>query len=278
MEEPEKYYVYIYLDPRYKQDYSYKEIKTHYRPFYVGKGTGNRYLEHLWESETTTKNSFKNNKIRKIRRLGLEPIIIKVLEHVAEFVAYDLETALIIHWGRIKLDPGGILTNRSIGATPGTLPRTEEWINKTRKKLLGRKLTPDHIAKIKQGKANMSDEKKQEISEITSKRMKGTQYHLGFTHSEKTKQNLSEMNLGKKHDESTKQKMSDSHAEFLFELKDDKGSIYYTVVLNKFAKDHNLDCSNLVRVSKGKQKAHKGWTCIKLGRIEEFNLSQYKIE
>lgn len=93
------YYVYELIDPR------------HNTPFYVGKGKGRRAKTHLWETPET-RNEHKENKIAAIRREGLEPIIKYIVEDIEdEDLAYDIETALIKHYGRKGYDKKGILTN-----------------------------------------------------------------------------------------------------------------------------------------------------------------------
>jgi len=59
------FYVYLYIDPRNQ------------KPFYVGKGSGNRMYEHLNETIEITINKRKFFRIQSILRQGLEPIILK---------------------------------------------------------------------------------------------------------------------------------------------------------------------------------------------------------
>ena len=94
-----KYYVYIYYDPRTNQ------------PFYVGKGSGPRLYDHLKETLEKTVNKRKYYKIQSIHRDGLELIVEKYEDNLSEDKAYDLEEELILKWGRKDFDDGGILFN-----------------------------------------------------------------------------------------------------------------------------------------------------------------------
>jgi len=72
-----KYYVYVYLDPRKPNKYVYGNYQFEYEPFYVGKGKERQWLVHLQEAESSRPsrkcgNPWKVNKIRKILKEGLE--------------------------------------------------------------------------------------------------------------------------------------------------------------------------------------------------------------
>lgn len=101
--EDRRFYVYVYFDPVTRE------------PFYVGKGTGKRAWDHL--KETYYKNGSKtrrHTKIKKIHRLGRNPIIHIVYDNLMEQEAFQKEMSLIAHYGR--LDNGtGCLTNLSDG-------------------------------------------------------------------------------------------------------------------------------------------------------------------
>lgn len=97
------YYVYLYRDPRDDQ------------PFYVGKGYGRRDRYHLRETADNTENPRKHHRIVDIRSAGLEPVIERVGENLDEQAAYALEVQTILQYGRIGIDPEGILTNRNLG-------------------------------------------------------------------------------------------------------------------------------------------------------------------
>lgn len=67
-----KYYVYIYFDPSKKGQFIYDNLKFNFEPFYIGKGTGNRYKCHL--DSKNYNNDYKLNKISSIRKNGFEPL------------------------------------------------------------------------------------------------------------------------------------------------------------------------------------------------------------
>jgi len=126
-----KYYVYQLIHP-----------KTN-RPFYIGKGTGDRAYTHN-RFKDDNGNPYKDRVIQKLHKEGLEPVvdIVKYFENEQE--AYDYEEQLT---ESIGLDN---LTNMVIGARPPTkkgwtpsaetlakrsrglkgIPRTEEWCKK----------------------------------------------------------------------------------------------------------------------------------------------------
>lgn len=126
-----KYYVYAYLDPRKCCNYVYGDYKFEYEPFYIGKGTDNRYLKHLNETKADTSNISKFRVISKILAVDLVPIIVKIKSNLAENEAYFLETELIKLIGR-KCDKTGCLTNIVIDAKPPSNYKqlTKKTINK----------------------------------------------------------------------------------------------------------------------------------------------------
>ena len=73
------YYVYVYSDPDTR------------RPFYVGKGKGNRAFDHMFQDGETE----KINKIKEIKNRGKEPLIEILVHGVDEEVAFKVEAAAI---------------------------------------------------------------------------------------------------------------------------------------------------------------------------------------
>ncbi len=74
-----KHYVYLYVDPRDK------------KPFYVGKGKGNRVFSH----ETGKGQSAKARKIHELLKLGLTPEKHILRYGLTKAQAFDLESAAI---------------------------------------------------------------------------------------------------------------------------------------------------------------------------------------
>lgn len=119
--DEEIFYVYVYLDPRKPGKYSYcnGNINFEYEPFYVGKGSGNRYFYHIEEAsrykDKRAMNKHKLNRIRKIKRqTNNNPIIIFYERHLSDHISQHLECLLIAKIGRS--DKGaGPLTNLTDG-------------------------------------------------------------------------------------------------------------------------------------------------------------------
>lgn len=192
-----EYYVYLLLDPT-----------DFYKPFYVGKGKGDRMLVHLTEQRND--NRFKANKIAKIRRMGEEPVAMKWATGLQETAAYELEAQLIKRFGRRSHDAEGILTNICEDNRPPD-PTGREVSDETREKIAarqrgdsnhryGKSFTPEQrekrsrIAKelgvkppVRSGP--MSEEQKQKISAAN----KGRKW------SEESRARASEARKGKKH-------------------------------------------------------------------------------
>lgn len=87
-----KYYVYVYYDPR----------KEPPEPIYVGRGNGKRAYKHL----TKCTNSILEAKINHIRDVGKEPIVEKVSCDLNFEDASALERQLILQYGRINIGTG----------------------------------------------------------------------------------------------------------------------------------------------------------------------------
>lgn len=121
--ENKNYYVYVYLDPRKKGNFTHGQYMFDYEPIYVGKGTRNRINQHLI-NVNEGKTSLFYNKLRKILTSGFEPIKIKLVENLTEEESLSIEKTLITIIGRLDIETG-TLCNMTEGGEIG-FKRTEE--------------------------------------------------------------------------------------------------------------------------------------------------------
>lgn len=93
-----QYYVYAYLNPLEEGIYSSSIVSFLAKPFYIGKGLGDRLYDHLKDARPTRKHkhSHKLNTIRLIQSSGLNPIVVKISEGLSEDEALCLELELIL--------------------------------------------------------------------------------------------------------------------------------------------------------------------------------------
>lgn len=102
-----KYYVYAIIQPETGE------------PFYIGKGTGRRYKQHLTDKPDYCHNKRLNQRISKIREMtGTNPEVKILHENLEETLAYDIEAKLIMEYGRKNYDKNGILLNHLIDCRP----------------------------------------------------------------------------------------------------------------------------------------------------------------
>lgn len=157
------FFAYILKDPRNN------------KPFYVGKGKGNRPFYHINEAKqnkiTKTTNKHKLNIIKSILKENLEVVVTKI-EAPSEEEAFEIEELLIAMLGR-KDTGTGILTNMTDGGE-GTSGKIKSYVGVN---------NPNY------GKTG------------------SLCVWFGRKHTEETKKKISEGNKGKIISEETKQKM-----------------------------------------------------------------------
>ena len=279
-----KFYVYVYLDPRKKGNFNYNEISFEYEPFYIGKGSGYRYLHHLYDKE---KNPIKINKIKKIITEGYEPIIKKLFVNLSEQEALDKEVALIEKIGKI-IDNKGPLTNILNGGgfefsdevkekmkLKNRPKMTEETKNKIRKNHQTdeyRKKMSDKMKSI----VNITDEIKEKISKtLISKKIK---------RSEETKKKIGDKNRDKKHSKTSRENMRLSHIgisipkfEYVFTSPDNK---HFKFIGEKdmieFVKNRNMSFK-LILLFMNKEKISIKRHTIKTINTENWIVKKIKI-
>jgi hypothetical protein len=134
-------YVYVYLDLRRPGRFSYKNLPMSFlfEPFYVGKGTGSRYIMHLVLAlDSSWTRSYKDNKIRAIyKSTNSRDFIVKVVEDLTDRDACNTEIQFIQAIGRLDLGTGP-LTNLT-GGGDGHLNPSKEVRAKISASLKGNK-------------------------------------------------------------------------------------------------------------------------------------------
>jgi hypothetical protein len=124
----EEFYVYMYLDPRKPGKYKYGDYCFLYEPFYVGKGKDDRY-----NICKCGRSKYFINKINKIKKLSLNPIIVKFKENITENESFELEGNLIKLIGRKDLNLGPLINMTNGGdGTSGKIIK-EKILKKSRK-------------------------------------------------------------------------------------------------------------------------------------------------
>lgn len=199
-----KFYCYIYLDPRKPGRFSYGDFITFfYEPFYVGKGCRERSRTHLNIKNTKTK--FKAT-VKAILNIGIEPIIIKVIENIIENCSFCYEKCLISLIGREDLNLGSLLNLTDGGDGNNNQIRSLESINKFK---ITRRITAERKGyyfseetKRKIIKSNTGKIRTEKFKKDISDRLKGKKL------TEEHKKKIGESGRGRKHTEETKKKIS----------------------------------------------------------------------
>lgn len=101
------YYIYALKDPR----------ASPAKPFYIGKGTGNRAWDHTLKADSTR----KGRRIADITAAGYEVLTTVLADELTEIQALKLEAELISAFG--TEDSGGLLTNSVLPSGSPPKPR-----------------------------------------------------------------------------------------------------------------------------------------------------------
>ena len=103
MDSINNFYIYVYLDPRKPGTYNFNKLTFNFEPIYLGKGKGNRDMYHY---KYYCDNEILQRKLKKIRDLDLEPIIMRIIDQLSEAEALLKEVELIKIIGRLNLSEG----------------------------------------------------------------------------------------------------------------------------------------------------------------------------
>lgn len=225
MTENNRFYVYVYLDPRKPGTFAHGEFCFPFEPIYVGKGTRTRayYLSN--------RNNILSGKIKKFGA----PVVFFAGRKLPESEAFELEKKLIEIIGRMDLCSGTLCnltdggeglfgfthtdeTKEKIGAANRGKPTwnkngtmSPEWKAKISAKHKGKTLTEEHKKKLSDAHKDKPTWNKGLTgiySEETKKRMSAA--HIGAKHSTETRKKMSAAHTGVKHSMETRKKMSKS--------------------------------------------------------------------
>jgi hypothetical protein len=243
-----RYYVYHIINP------------TTNRIFYVGKGTGNRYKQHLTDKPEYAHNKRLNGYIRNLLENNTPPIIAKIAENLTEDDAYKLEESEIKTCGRVGFEENGILLNiTDCGKSPSLRGENHPW--------WGKKHTDE-------SKKKMSETKKELYAKGIIKTCKG--YKQTEEHKEKNRQSklgkkqpreavekTRQANIGRAQTEYQKQKAREANQKTWRIITPD-GKEEIITNLRQYSLQKGLDPGNMMHVARGKQKQHKGYKVFKV--------------
>ena len=194
------FYNYVYLDPRKPGDYIYGDYSFNYEPMYIGKGKKDRIDIHL-------KKKYKHkfiNKIKKIIRLGLEPIRYKLFESKNENLVLENEIKLIKTIGREDLGLGPLLNLTDGGEGVSGFKQSKEIIEKLSKKAKKRFEDPKEREKISIGNKKRFENPKErkKLSEGQKKRYENPKERekisIGNKNKSKSKEHCKKLSEGQK--------------------------------------------------------------------------------
>ena len=112
------FYVYVYVDLRHRENWLSHKLSLQYRPFYVGKGSGSRYIHHtmdILKEKNHYNTQMLNYLLPIVEHFELDYSII-CIDCDTEQDAFDLEEQLTRQWG---IMPRGPLVNLRHGGNGG---------------------------------------------------------------------------------------------------------------------------------------------------------------
>lgn len=214
------YYTYIYLDPRLPGIWNTSIKDLYFEPFYVGKGNGNRCLQHKQKWSYSTKRSHKNHRIKNIIDAGFDPMVLIIQDNLSEEQALSMESLLIREIGTRSTIDGvlsGPLTNLK---TDGVVQKySEESRKKMSESATARVRTPhseETKAKMRQSNRGKDPQVRKRMSEnrkginIPGQSERMSKLHKGKVISEYQKQRAKEFHTGRKASPESKRKMTES--------------------------------------------------------------------
>lgn len=151
-------------------------------PFYIGKGKGGRTKAHF-RTRSLACNTRKDTIIKAARRDGREVIVDVLVDDLDEASAFEIERALIAHFGRRDVKTGCLANMTDGGDGPSGRQHREE--------------TKRRIGEAHKGKT-ISATQREELAA----------YRRGLRASAETKARMAVAHTGKRHTEETRAKLS----------------------------------------------------------------------
>ena len=242
------FYTYVYLDPTKNGNFTYSDYKFSHEPFYVGKGKGNQFSEHLRIAKNKIRTgrkggNYRINKIMKILREGEKPIIIKN-KISSEEEAFRLEKEMITQIGRKDLGRGPLVNLTDGGEGISGFKQSEEQNKANRIRNLGNKYSLGYKHTLEQKKANS-------VRQI-GKRVGPKNSMWGKPRTEEWKESHSDKMMGNKNRASI----------YIITFPD--GLKTRIKNLANFCREHSLDENCMYSVGTGKLKKFKGFQVEKI--------------
>ena len=246
-------YVYIYLDPRKPGKYVYGDYVFEYEPFYVGKGSGGRMMNHMQPSKLEL-NIPKSIRINEILQDNKTPIVKKVVDNIDSKNAYFIEGFLLNTIGK-EINNNGPLLNIMGANFNGTHRHSEETkklisiAGKNRKQISEKTRLKLKMSKL--GKNNPQYKDGKTCGLCYRKRLSRSQSKMGDKNPMYGKQISDEERLRRSLN-------SPRRRSYLITYKD--GNTEIITGLLKYCRDHNISCRCLRRVLYGKRRHYLGMT------------------
>ena len=251
------FYLYVYLDPRKPGTYQFNELSFNFEPIYLGKGKGNRDMYH---HKYYCDNEILNRKLKKIRDLDLEPIIMRIVEHLLEADALLKETEMIKSIGRLNLLEGTLCNLTNGGEGCAGLIQTAEHKQKNSIKNQG---TYEERYGV---------ETAQRLKEVRAQQMKGNTYGKNITDKGRKKiSNIQSKLWSEKYSEEfIKHRNTCYH---IITPNNDEYVVFTNKQLIEFALTVGLPKTSLLMLTwpSAKKDQYNNWTCKIIGTELEFD-------
>lgn len=265
-----KFYVYVYLDPRKPGNYQYGEYEFDYEPFYVGKGSKRR------KEASSPRNQYTSRKIKKIQRVKGNHITLMICNNISEDYAFEIEILLTRLIGRNDLGNGPLLNmTEGGGGTAGHI-RSAETRARMSVANKGKVLSMEHRRKLSEShKGKTINENQRQGLEI------GREKSNREPRSAEYRRKLSEAKKGKKQSkEHICKSVEGRNRAGVLRCKwlaiDPDGNKFETINLPAFCRGRGLNPWGMRAVARGKHEYYKKWKCYKIASYAELMGRQNK--